>query len=65
MQMINRRASLRGWLLAAFILSAWVGMVEGAPTINLRGRVLDESGAVVPTALVAVYYPSEIGRAHV
>jgi len=58
MQMINRRASLRGWLLAAFILSACVGVVEGAPTINLRGRVLDESGAVVPSASVAVYYPS-------
>lgn len=45
-------------LILAVVLSGVSRSVEGAPGVTLRGRVLDESGAVIPSASVVVYYPS-------
>ncbi|MGH9794471.1 MAG: carboxypeptidase regulatory-like domain-containing protein, partial [Candidatus Acidiferrales bacterium] len=45
-------------LFLAIILLGVSRPVEGVPGVTLRGRVLDESGAVIRSASVVVYYPS-------
>jgi outer membrane receptor protein involved in Fe transport len=55
--MRNRNHTLFFFLVFCLKLTFSVAPVHGGPTVTLRGQVLDESGAVVPGAAIAVFYP--------